>query len=708
MKLVKIIFTLAATCLLHTYATIVNPSIRVGLDVRAMECTASLDGGGEVQSLEGKSLFCLKNGERLRIWLDNNGDVNLTNEFRIQVGPPSTLKEVDTAIQKLQTIDKSYQPEKIAVPDGGSWRVVFGHYKDSKDATPILAKLRALGYQEVWIITEVLANTISNYKLYAITERYERHLLPNSGIRLVPTQNLTTLSGKGRYRGFMEVCPNANGKLSVINVVDLENYLRGVVPTEMSSGNFPELEALKAQAVAARTYAFTNLGKRSKFGFDLFDTISDQVYGGRDKEQVLTDRAVMETAGLVATYDGLPIQALFMANAGGATVDNSFVFGGTCNYLKEASNYAKKPQTITFTSKVGGREGSWLTWEILRLAGKGLLPISYLESSRMNSIARASDLYPILKALASRLGQPCLNISNKTGVDLYLWMGRTLGFQDVANGIEHHQDALYMLGEAVPAAQDQLLASFLTRKGLVSPTAWRDRTPTLAHVLQVLGKLWYELEPIDFTEGTLLRNGEVRVGNCSSDRTISKVTSLLVEEAPGGSLRLISSSNIQVGDRIKWLPSANEDCTILIRRLDPNGTAINRYSPTAHWKTELKEADLLESLRVKANIQSLKDIKLTHNNQGRVIKMDLIDDLGQNHQFTGMRIRNLLGLRDNIFRVITIGNKPSRRWIIYGRGWGHGVGMDQTGAYGMALEGSTFREILQHYYQGVQFTTIGN
>jgi stage II sporulation protein D len=51
-----------------------------------------------------------------------------------------------------------------------------------------------------------------------------------------------------------------------------------------------------------------------------------------------------------------------------------------------------------------------------------------------------------------------------------------------------------------------------------------------------------------------------------------------------------------------------------------------------------------------------------------------------------------------------VGKGAQRRWIFYGRGWGHGVGMDQTGAYGMALEGSTFEQILKHYYTGIELT----
>ena len=178
---------------------------------------------------------------------------------------------------------------------------------------------------------------------------------------LKPVGELTTLQGKGRYRGKIEIFPNAQGRLTVVNTLDLETYLRGVVPKEMGAWEFPALEALKAQAVAARTYAFANRGKRAKDGFDLVDTVADQVYGGRDGEQALTDRAVAETAGLIATYGGKPIQALFMANAGGATIDNTFVFGDAYPYLKGVSNYAENPADLAVQGRrwaTGAKAGS--------------------------------------------------------------------------------------------------------------------------------------------------------------------------------------------------------------------------------------------------------------------------------------------------------------------------------------------------------------
>jgi stage II sporulation protein D len=707
MQPVPALILLAAPCLTPVFAAGVNPPVRVALDTQALEWIVSLEGGGELQAPDGRTLMHLRDGEKLRIWWDSKGEADPTDEYRIQVGPPVTAKDADTLIQKLKLLGE--QPDKVAVPDGGSWRVLTGHYPGSVEAEPLLDRLGALGYQELWVSTEKRKGRPMNGRaLYAVTDRYERRPLPNGGVRLVPARELTILAGKGRYRGRVEIFPNAQGRLSVVNTVDLETYLRGVVPREMGAWEFPALEALKAQAVAARTYAFVNLGKRAKEGYDLVDTVSDQVYGGRDGEQLLTDRAVTETAGLIATYGGKPIQALFMANAGGATVDNTFVFGNTTPYLKGVSSYAIIPQTLPFKGSLGDRGDSWLSWEILRLAGSGLLPEGYLDSTRMHQPLRAPDLRPVVDALARRLDLPRPNAPAGAGAQLYLWMARSLGFQEVVEGMERPQDATYLLGDALPPEPDQPLAAFLTRRGLVTPSAWRNPAPTLAQGLQVLGRLWQELEPMAFQEGTLLRDGEVRVKNGGPGPLPVAPTHLLAEEAPGGSLRLVGSSAIQVGDRVKWLANTPDGSPVLVRRLDPDGASLDRYNPMAHWKVELKEADLLDNLRTRAGIHGLRELQLSHNDQGRVLELVVVDDRGRRHRFTGMRIRGLLGLKDNVFRFIALGQAPERRWIIYGRGWGHGVGMDQTGAYGLALEGASFDTILKHYYQGIQITPIGD
>ncbi len=130
------------------------------------------------------------------------------------------------------------------------------------------------------------------------------------------------------YRGRLEVFTNLNGSLTVVNVIGLEDYVRGVVPNELSPGGYGALEALKAQAVAARTYAVSNRGQFNASGFDLLPTIRSQVYGGLSTEHPLSTRAVEETRGIIATFNGAPINALYTSTCGGRTENAENIFGG--------------------------------------------------------------------------------------------------------------------------------------------------------------------------------------------------------------------------------------------------------------------------------------------------------------------------------------------------------------------------------------------
>jgi len=132
------------------------------------------------------------------------------------------------------------------------------------------------------------------------------------------------VSTKGKwYRGKLLI-KNVNGALTVINDIPVEEYIRGVVPSEMSPSW--EYEALKAQAIAARSFALANLGKQAKYGYDLKDNTEDQAYGGASCETDRTNKAVNETEGLVLTYDMKIISAYYSASAGGYT--NTTAWGG--------------------------------------------------------------------------------------------------------------------------------------------------------------------------------------------------------------------------------------------------------------------------------------------------------------------------------------------------------------------------------------------
>lgn len=138
------------------------------------------------------------------------------------------------------------------------------------------------------------------------------------------------------YRGYLMI-QNRGQKLTVINDVPLEDYLKGVVPSEMPSSW--EIEALKAQAVAARSYALANLGKRASLGFDLKDTPEDQAYGGASAETAKTNSAVNDTAGLVLTYNYKVIPAYYSASAGGQTINSKQLWGKDLPYIRSVPSY---------------------------------------------------------------------------------------------------------------------------------------------------------------------------------------------------------------------------------------------------------------------------------------------------------------------------------------------------------------------------------
>src|SRR3954466_355135 len=164
------------------------------------------------------------------------------------------------------------------------------------------------------------------------------------------------LNGVGRYRGALELRPAGSG-INVINALGLESYVRGVVSAESPSA-WPA-EALKAQAVAARTYAITSRAGSISDGFDQYADTRSQMYKGVAAERPSTDAAVAATAGQVVTYGGQPVTTYFFSTSGGKTenVENSFVGSVPKPWLKGvddpyddlAPRHRWKPQTLTTT-----------------------------------------------------------------------------------------------------------------------------------------------------------------------------------------------------------------------------------------------------------------------------------------------------------------------------------------------------------------------
>jgi stage II sporulation protein D len=134
------------------------------------------------------------------------------------------------------------------------------------------------------------------------------------------------------YRDYLQILPGPNQDLWVINVLPLEEYLVGLINFEISS-QWP-MEAVKAQVIAARTYAYYQRGNRSGEPYDVDSGVSDQVYGGTGKEDARSRKAVEDTRGELLFYQGSPIFSVYSACCGGKTESGEYMWAGVFPYLR--------------------------------------------------------------------------------------------------------------------------------------------------------------------------------------------------------------------------------------------------------------------------------------------------------------------------------------------------------------------------------------
>lgn len=150
---------------------------------------------------------------------------------------------------------------------------------------------------------------------------------PDDTLLLVPeARGFSGWNGRwyrGTFRIYAAPLDQGGGAtgLVLVNEAPLEDYLRGVLPEEIGNPPQTDFEAVKAQAVAARSYTLSYLGRRADLGFDLWATVEDQVYGGTARENSQSNRAVQETRGEILLSDGVPIRALYSSACGGRTVN---------------------------------------------------------------------------------------------------------------------------------------------------------------------------------------------------------------------------------------------------------------------------------------------------------------------------------------------------------------------------------------------------
>jgi stage II sporulation protein D len=242
---------------------------------------------------------------------------------------------------------------------------------------------------------------------------------------------LISLAGKS-YRGDFVIRSRNEDKpgFQIINLIELDDYLLSVVPSEMPASW--DLEGLKAQTIAARSYAIANLGKHQSEGYDLKANTEDQVYLGVQTEAENSNRAVAETKGLVLTHEGKTVCAFFHSSGGGHTELAEHVWRKGVPYLQAVPDFDHQSPHFAWNREIQVASIE----EALRKQGKdvgavlGIFPLTRTSSQRWQNALIAGTLQTLIvsgEELRKLFQAPSSVFNIGQAANAYLLAGRGFG-----------------------------------------------------------------------------------------------------------------------------------------------------------------------------------------------------------------------------------------------------------------------------------------
>jgi stage II sporulation protein D len=532
------------------------------------------------------------------------------------------------------------------------------------------------------------------------------------------------------YRGRIEVFTNSRGSLTVVNVLGLEDYVKGVVPNELSAGGFPLLEAHKAQAIAARTYALRNRGQFISQGYDLLPTTRSQVYRGLVSENTLSSRAVDETRGMIATYHGEPINALYTSTCGGRTENAENIFNDAIPYLRARECAAEGRTALApFTIKTNRDPAEIKEEQNLELARDvALLTIQNFGSLRpkvsdswLNDEAPVSEVRSWIASVARLAHQIAPVVTEEVNRPPAFATALSVAAfgESRASTLLNDADVDYFLavrdaGE-IPSGNRADVA-MLIRDGYLSvlPDATlHPREPlSRARALHSIARILEGRNLLQIQKGSARPSVEDTLflrNTKGKDQPVKMSAQAFLFRQIGETLFPVRSVAIVGGEPVVFHINSAGEIDYLEVRPAPNGAAADRFSPFSNWTTELSLGQAQARLgRFASGIGPLTDLRVVNRGpSGRATDLEIIGTGGTRHVLGG-RIRSALGLREQLF-VIEKKYDDNGRVIglsFLGRGWGHGVGLCQVGAYGLARQGFSYEQILKAYYTGIELTKL--
>jgi stage II sporulation protein D len=597
-----------------------------------------------------------------------------------------------------------------------TFQVRAGTYETRDDASGLARRLGANGFPGAWVVEEARGTAGAGVVLLENGEEMAlATVVPARAGEAVTVDSMP-------YRGFLEVRPGEGGALTVVNVLHLEDYLKGVVPNELSPVAFPQLEALKAQAIAARTYAIRNRGQFQARGYDLCATPACQVYRGKSSESPLSDRAVDETRGLLAQWHDAPIDALYTSTCGGHTEDGANMFEGDgepylkgviCSPERQASGVL---QTRAPTKAIGDEEG--LGRDVALLVALGVVDERTYAVAGVKGSPGEGELRDwtakLVEALRRKGCESTAAAPLTRRASFFEHLVTSLCWDERGRRLLGPEDEDFLLHVEDPTtlktAGERLSAAVLLQEGVISPfsdnTLRGDERVTriaalraLARVAEKAGAPGLLRGEVDAAESEELRLRQ-QDGSSESHRVDPAVR---LFRSLDGSRAAVSEVSLVGGDKVSLV---EKDGRVVFLEAEHSrlGAAADRSSRYYRWEVRLTPTELEKAIARYGSVGRVSDIEVRRTGvSGRVVELAVRGSAGE-LLLKGLKIRWALGLRENLFVVDRErdGKGGVARFVFTGKGWGHGVGLCQVGAYGMAQAGATYEKIVRHYYSGVE------
>jgi stage II sporulation protein D len=696
-----------------------KPVIRIALGLNLEKIRIKSSSGMKIYQVSGAYKLLAEDAAEAEV---RGRQDKLSEKFLVQTGQFRRRDEAEAAARALR--EKVSQRVTAQEGEGGAegvFQVRAGDFLTRGDALSFIKKVNGLGIREAWIIREEVSAAENQPRWVTVNDQLIS-LSADASIYFIPATTESFLSFGGRtYRGILVLRGSRKG-LILVNILNLEEYLKGVVPGELPPSYFNELEAQKAQAIAARTYALKNLGQFNDLGFDLMATPASQVYLGLSAESPLSSRAVEETRGEVAVYGGKLINALYMSTCGGATEDVEAMFeGGPVPYLKstecvderEDAAWTIKSPLIFPAVAVNGRT---VSQHLAYLAALGVLPLESAPES-WKETAEAAEVQGWIGKAAALLGKKSARPASESVLldfpALARLMAESFDWQERVDNLMRKAEAERVLeGIAGLKPEERGPLAYFLVTGLYPEAenlADRNRRPTRAEAAYYIFKVLATYK--DFAgQGTIhgLRAGRLTVHADGGDKEFELTSALLLFRDLEGSAAPASVLDLEAGDLIKWVASEGKIRFLQIVS-SPVGNVLDYASQFHRWQTRISRDDLEARINQYYPIGRLVDIVPGKRGASRrVLEMTIIGQESQ-VQVKGLKIRQVLNLRDNLFVVDRQPAADGRVavFVFSGQGWGHGVGLCQVGAFRMAQKGASYEEILKKYYHGISLQKMG-